>query len=205
MKPIDMTGATLSGVNVIAKAGSHKGKVVWQCLCTCGALFEAVGTALRSGKTKGCKPCSKARVIEAITKHGLVGSREYHSYNAMKSRCLNPSDKRYPRYGGRGISICDRWLESFSNFIADMGMQPSAEHSIERIDCDKWYEPANCVWATRFEQANNRSNNTRIEIGGRTQTLTQWSRESGVNRTVILRRMKRGISGLSLIHKGIIK
>lgn len=205
MKTIDMAGTTVNGVMVLAKAESIKGKASWLCRCACGSDFNAIGTALRLGKTKGCVPCSKLRAREAATKHGLVGTREYNSYNAMKSRCLNPSDKRYLRYGGRGISICDRWLESFTNFIEDMGMQPSRNHSIERVDRDKGYAPGNCIWATKVEQANNKSNNTQIEIDGRTQTMTQWSGESGVNRTVILRRMQRGLTGSSLIHKGILK
>jgi hypothetical protein len=123
----------------------------------------------------------------------------------MKARCYNPLDKRYQRYGGRGIVVCARWLESFNNFIKDMGMQPTAMHSIERKNGDMGYEPGNCVWATKIEQANNRSNNTVIEIEGRAQTMTQWSRESGINRTVILRRMKRGFTGASLIKKGVLK
>lgn len=205
MKTIDMAGTTVNGVLVIAKVESRQDRAAWLCRCACGANFNAVGTRLRLGRTKGCAQCSKLSARTAVTKHGLVGTREYNSYNAMKSRCLNPKDKRYSRYGGRGISICDRWLESFVNFIEDMGMQPSREHSIERIDGDKGYEPGNCVWATRVEQANNRSNNTLIEIGGRTQTITRWARESGVSRTVILNRMKRGIAGPALIHKGILK
>lgn len=141
------------------------------------------------------------RRVDAATKHGGVGSREYVSYCAMKQRCNDPSNKRYARYGGRGIRVCDRWLESFANFLADMGPQPSVKHSIERKDTDKNYEPSNCVWATNDDQANNRSNNTRIEIDGRVQNLTQWARESGVHRTVISRRIKRGLTGASLIKK----
>lgn len=205
MKTIDMAGTTINGVLVIAKVESMQERATWLCRCACGANFNAVGTALRLGKAKGCSSCGKQKAREARTTHGLTGTREYNSYNAMKSRCLNPLDKRYSRYGGRGISICSRWLESFSNFIEDMGMQPSNEHSIERVDRDKGYEPGNCVWATRTEQANNRSNNTFIEIDGRTQTITGWSRDTGISRTVILQRMKRGISGKTLIHKGAIK
>lgn len=197
---IDMTGASFNGIRVVAPAGSAAGKRLWQCECSCGSLFVAVGTRLRDGSVSGCARCAK-RNMEHRT-HGATGSREYVSYCAMKQRCLYPKNKRYEQYGGRGIRICDRWLESFENFYADMGQQPGPGYSIERIDRDKDYEPGNCVWADSLQQANNRSNNTRIEINGRTQTMTQWSRETGVNRTVILRRMKRGLSGESLIAKG---
>jgi len=205
MKTVDMTGVSVNGVTVTGKIGSRAGKAIWDCRCACGSTFEAVGVSLRTGKTKGCSSCAKARVVASATKHGLVGTREYNSYNAMKARCYNPLDKRYQRYGGRGIAVCARWLESFNNFIEDMGMQPTAMHSIERKNGDMGYEPGNCVWATKTEQANNRSNNTVIEIGGRAQTMAQWSRESGINRTVILRRMKRGFTGAALIQKGVLK
>lgn len=203
---IDMTGNIVNGIAVLSHEGGKKnGKLVWKCRCHCGAEFQAVGTSLRKGGVYGCKSCTKAKMLRVATKHNAVGTREYVTYNAMKSRCYNPKDKRYPRYGGRGIAICDRWMESFNNFLADMGKKPSHDHSIERLDGDKGYEPGNCVWATRFEQANNRSNNTRIEIDGRTQNINQWSKESGVNRTVILGRMKRGISGQALINKGVLR
>lgn len=198
---VDMAGTTWHGVRVLDRAGHHNGKPAWRCLCKCGEHFIADGTSLRLGKRKGCANCAKESAIRSATKHGDIGSREYVAYSAMKSRCYDSSNKRYARYGGRGIKVCDRWLESYQNFLEDMGRQPSARHTLERINLDGHYEPSNCKWATMVEQANNRSNNTRIEIEGRTQTLTQWSRETGVNRTVILRRMKRGLSGVALIKR----
>lgn len=120
----------------------------------------------------------------------------------MKQRCSDPRGKRYARYGGRGITVCERWANSFANFLEDMGPQPFPGSSIERIDMDKNYEPGNCIWASREVQANNRSNNNRIEINGRTQNLTQWARETGIHRTVIYRRIQRGLSGEALIQKG---
>ncbi len=202
---IDMTGLTINGVMVIAKSGCSKGKASWTCACPCGETFQSVGTRLRSGQVRGCPACAKKSMVAAATKHGGVGSREYGAYRAMLQRCYYEKDKRYPRYGGRGIRVCEAWLQSFAFFLKDMGPQPSPQHSIERLDRDKNYAPDNCCWATRIEQANNRSNNTRIEIGGRTQNLTQWSREAGVHRTVILRRMQRGISGEALLSKGVIQ
>lgn len=203
---IDMTGVEINGVRVTGKAAEMLGgRPSWVCICACGLEFIAVGSSLRAGKTKSCPPCTKSRVASVATKHKAIGSPEYVTYSAMKARCYYERDKRFARYGGRGIRVCQRWLESFNNFLEDMAPKPSARHSIERIDVDGNYEPGNCVWATRAEQANNKSNNTRIEICGRVQTITQWSQETGVNRTVILRRMQRGLSGDALIHKGPLK
>lgn len=123
------------------------------------------------------------------------------SYSAMKARCYDPNNKRYSRYGGRGIKVCDRWIDSYANFLLDMGRKPTCRHTLERRELDGDYEPANCVWATLEDQANNKSNNTRIEIDGRVQNIGQWARETGVNRTVILRRMQRGLKGLALIER----
>lgn len=199
---VDMAGTTINGISVLARNGVRGGKPAWLCVCKCGRQFTATGTALRLGKTKSCEECTKVRVAAGSTKHGAVGTQEYISYCAMKQRCYDPNGKRYARYGGRGITVCQRWLDSFANFLADMGPRPTPKHTLERIDLDKGYAPENCVWATIVEQANNRSNNTRIEIDGRVQTMTQWSRETGVCRTVILRRMRRGLTGKALIKKG---
>lgn len=190
-------------VEAISKSGTNRsGHVLWVCRCSCGRTFESSGVSLRAGKRVSCDECTSARRRDLATKHGLCGEPEFWILEGMKARCHNPKNKRFDRYGGRGISVCERWLESPANFVADMGKRPSQNHSIERIDRDGNYEPGNCVWATVAEQANNRSNNTRIEIDGRTQNITQWASECGVNRTVILRRMKRGLVGAQLIRKG---
>jgi hypothetical protein len=99
---------------------------------------------------------------------------------SMKMRCYNVRFIEYPRYGARGITVCDRWRNTFASFLADVGPRPSSQHSIERRDNDGNYTPENCYWATRIEQANNTRRNRRISLYGRTQTLAQWCRELGV-------------------------
>lgn len=196
-----MTGCVVNGVTVIERNGCRAGKPAWDCICACGSRFTTAGTALRSGRSIACAECAKNSKIQSAVKHRDIVSPEYIAYNAMKARCYYQKNKRYERYGGRGIFVCDRWLDSYENFLEDMGRKPSPSHSLERIDFNGIYEPSNCVWATLEQQANNRSNNTIIEINGRKQNISQWSKETGVNRTVILRRINRGLSGEALIEK----
>ena len=199
-KLIDMTGCEVHGIKVIARAGHRAGKPSWECICACGTKFIAAGSALRAGRAKACGECSRESARQSNIKHSDTGSKEFTTYSAMKARCYDQKNKQYARYGGRGITVCERWLDSYMNFLSDMGRKPTPKHSLERMDTNGIYEPSNCVWATLEQQANNRSNNTRIEINGRTQNLTQWAKETGLNRTVILRRMKRGLSGEALIE-----
>lgn len=115
---------------------------------------------------------------------------EYRTWTNMKTRCYNVKNKSYSRYGGRGITICDRWRFSFVNFIEDMGKKPSLKHSLDRINNDKGYCKENCYWATIKQQANNTSTNKYITFRGKTQTLRQWTDELGLKYTNIHARIK---------------
>jgi hypothetical protein len=110
----------------------------------------------------------------------------------MKQRCLNPNHESYERYGERGITVCQRWVDSFDNFRSDVGDPPSEKHSLERKDNDGPYSPDNCVWATSVEQQNNTRRNRVIEYNGRKLTVIQWSRELGIPASTISRRFHRG-------------
>lgn len=116
----------------------------------CGSEFKCPPSGLGAGY------CSKDCGNKARTRHGQSWSTEYVSWRDMKIRCLNPTKKDYPRYGGRGIKVCERWM-TFDNFLADMGMKPSRKHTIDRINNDGNYEPSNCRWATRLVQSRNKS------------------------------------------------
>jgi hypothetical protein len=111
----------------------------------------------------------------------------------MKERCHNPTCHAYPLYGGRGITVCERWRNSFDAFLEDMGERP-AGMSIDRIDNNKGYEPSNCRWATVIDQSNNRSTNRFLTIDGVSKTVTEWSRYVGKSNAVITERLKRGWS-----------
>lgn len=119
-------------------------------------------------------------------------SKEWDAWSSMIQRCTNPKNKRYYTHGGRGITICERWLNSFECFLSDMGRAPSKEHSLERKDNDGNYELSNCKWATRIEQANNRRSNIRIDYLGRVQTLKQWCDELSLPYIRVKARIHRG-------------
>lgn len=128
--------------------------------------------------------------------HGCSGNSrtsEYAIWLSMKARCYNPLSKPYNNYGGRGITVCERWRESFQNFMEDMGPRPPGM-TIERLDNNGIYAPSNCKWATRKEQGVNKRNNRLIEYHGRRLTLSQWASETNISRQTLYRRLLAGWS-----------
>lgn len=121
--------------------------------------------------------------------HGLRNTPEYNIWNSMKQRCVNPRSSSFKRYGAVGITVCDRWKNSFASFYQDMGPRPSKEHSVERIDNLLGYSPENCRWATPEEQANNTKSNLLITAHEVTQTAAQWEKDTGVPSYVIRARI----------------
>lgn len=126
--------------------------------------------------------------------HGKSHSPEWNSWNGMKDRCHNPKSKDYSSYGGRGIKVCLRWREDFMAFYKDMGEKPTRQHTLDRIDPNGNYEPSNCRWATKMEQANNRRDNKHFTHNGRTQTLSRWADELGMSRGLLWNRVYLGWS-----------
>ena len=126
-------------------------------------------------------------------RHGKSKVRSFKIWMQMRHRCYNSRVPSFRLYGGRGITICDRWRHSYENFVADMG-EPPPGHSIDRIDNNGNYEPGNCRWATNAQQQLNRSNNRRITFQGETLTLTEWARRLGGSTMMLSLRLKRGWS-----------
>jgi len=125
-------------------------------------------------------------------KHGLSYTAEYRAWQTMRLRCLNPENEAYPDYGGRGITVCDRWLESPRHFFEDMGPKPSPMHELDRINNDGNYEPGNCRWATRKINDRNRRNNHWVEIAGERKTLAEWCELRRLPRSTVQKRLRAG-------------
>lgn len=159
----------------------------WHCRCSCGTVRSVKAGSLTQGKSISCG-CAR---LDAVIDHGMTKTREFKSWDSMIQRCTNPKAPDFPKYGGRGITICPQWLESFNNFYRDMGDRPQGK-SLDRLDVNGNYEPGNCRWATRSEQQRNKSNQIQVTAFGRTQTVGLWSLETGVDSKAIHWRIKTG-------------
>ncbi len=183
---IDLSGQNFGLITVISIAPKKGKHIMWLCRCECGKQTVAYSTHLVQGNTKSCG-CQIGRTII----HGMTGTTEYKSWQKMKERCLVPSCPSFKDYGDRGITICERWLNSFENFYADMGKKPEG-YSIERINNEKGYYLENCKWATRAEQNSNTRRNIYITHNGETMMIRDWSRRLGGDDWLVGSRLKAG-------------
>ena len=170
-------------------AADAKLGVLFRCRCECGNEKIVPRSNLLTGNTKSCG-CLKLRA-NRLPYRGASRLREYQIWKLMRLRCENASDKAFDRYGGRGIKVCERWRNSFSDFLADMGRRPSPQHTLDRINNDGDYEPSNCRWATWGQQQNNKRSNRIIAYKGETRTLTEWAALLNMPVTTLLNRIER--------------
>lgn len=201
---IDMVGRRFGNVTGIRKVGMcTSGDARWEFLCECGNTFEANGYYVRSGKRTSCPDCSRRRAAALFMKHGRTNTPEFSTWTDIQTRCHNENSASYPDYGGRGISVCERWRSSFNLFFADMGSRPSPKHSIDRIDNNGDYAPGNCRWATALEQVRNRRNSAKVTVRGITKPLVEWCEEYGCTPAAAYARRAQGLKGEAIFRSTI--
>lgn len=189
----DLTGQRFGALFVVERAGSNaSGKATWLCDCDCGKTIIVVGNKLRRQKSCGCQRRAFLSEFNKMTKttHGMRYTRLYKIWRSMKNRCSCSSWEDYKNYGGRGITVCDEWKESFESF-RDWAFANGYSDglSIDRIDVNGNYEPSNCRWATVKQQANNTRSNLYLEFNGEVKTAKEWADELGLNYNTLYSRI----------------
>lgn len=187
----DLKGLVFSRWLVIAKS-NIAGRTQWECKCECGVVRPVLSSSLISGKSKSCGCLNKEKASERLTlrmkTHGLSRTAAYASWSSMVKRCTNKKNNEWENYGGRGIGICDRWKNSFENFLEDMGNPPPGM-SIDRINNDLGYSKENCRWATRTEQNRNKRSCRQISFNGETKGFGEWAEHYCIDRRKLYSRV----------------
>lgn len=195
---INITGQRFGRLLIVGREPMKPGavgkeKARWLALCDCGTLVRVDGSEVKR-KIISCGCAKRERAAGLKLDHGQHNTPTYNCWVSMKSRCFgtNPASRDYAVYHQRGITVCDRWANSFPAFLADMGEKPSAAHSIDRTNNDGNYEPGNCRWATNREQQLNKRTNRVVTIDGVTKSISEWADVSPVHYESIRRRLTDG-------------
>jgi len=190
-KSVDFTGKRFGRLTVIARS---KTQYCWICKCDCGKTIDVKHGNLQSGHTKSCGCLSKDTTAKTFKTHGMSHNRLFSIWCGMRQRCTDKNCKSFPRYGGRGITVCPEWLDfvPFYEWAITNGYKDGL--SIDRIDNNLGYSPDNCRWADKIQQNNNTSANHKIIFNGETHTLAEWERLKGYPADTIHTRLKRGWS-----------
>lgn len=208
-----LPGTAIKGTSFLEERPNRGRRRIGLFKCKhCGNEFESMIENIASGGTTSCGCIQKERRGKATITHGYSRSRkkshEYKMWLSMRERCLCKTNKGYKNYGGRGIKICERWLNKengFINFLSDIGKQPSPAYSLDRIDVNGNYEPSNCRWATRTDQARNKRNNILIEYRGETKCLKEWCYLTGLNYAMMYGRVIKNRSQANIVFQKTIK
>ena len=182
---------------VIAFAGYNKGRQsLWRCRCLCGTERIFSSGYITAVHRESCGCYNHELTAKRNKTHGSAGSPEYIVWCGMKERCTNPRQAAYRNYGGRGITVCERWLgpNGFAHFLADRGTRPTTKHTSDRIDNDKGYGPENCRWATRGEQSRNRRGLQPVTYKGESMCVVDWAKRLGIKPDTLFMRLHRGWS-----------
>lgn len=194
-KFIDLTGRRFGRLTVIERDTSRKGRAHWFCKCDCGNVVSVYSFNLRNGTTKSCGCLRIEKLVERHITHGLSGAKIHRVWEHIKGRCLNPNDKHYSYYGGRGISIEPSWIndfQAFYDYVSKLEHFGEDGYSLDRIDNDGNYEPGNLRFATMKEQCRNRRNNRIHNINGVEVTTAELAEFSGINRGTVQSRINSG-------------
>ena len=189
-KRIQMPTGTRFGRLTVLEEAERRTRRQFRCKCDCGGVSVVALEHLRSGHTTSCGCVRQGN----NRTHGLSHLPEHSVWCGMVKRCVNPNAKGYKLYGGRGLTVCERWKESFNAFYTDMGPRPSPKHSIDRVDNDGNYEPSNCRWATRSQQQRNMRNNQLLTHQGQTKCVSEWAEEVGIRQQTLRSRVCNGWS-----------
>ncbi len=208
MKRLDLEGLRFGRLVVVKRDRVADGRTGWLCQCDCGVSSIVQTSKLTSGHTASCgcavvgrTACNFPQIARRRERHGMHGTPEYRSWDAMISRCHNPSNDHFQNYGGRGVSVCPAWRESFARFLDDVGLKPVPGMNIDRIDTNGNYEPGNARWATRTEnQRNMRTSKRWIVNGVEYPSLPEAARGVGVGRTTIQRWCEGGINNKRFVE-----
>ena len=179
---VDITNNKYNQLLVLGYVGNGK----WHCKCDCGNTKIVSTNKLNNGRVKSCGCLAKTNAV----KHNAIGTREYITWTNIKARCTNPNNSAYHNYGGRGITVCDKWLKSFENFYEDMGNCPKG-FSIERINNDEGYNKSNCIWASSKTQSMNRRSNFIVNYKGEEKPLKQWCEDLNLEYKKVFARIKQ--------------
>jgi hypothetical protein len=195
----DLTGKIFHRLTVVSFSELRGKHLYWKCLCICGNESFVSSSNLKRSEVKSCGCLRHELHIARVTTHNQSGlttkTKEYRSWADMKTRCYNTKSESYKNYGGRGITVCDRWLNSFEYFLSDVGVAPSRKHTMDRINVNGNYEPSNCRWADGITQGINKRNNRLLSLNGETKALSQWCRDLNlVYDRVLQRKIKLGWS-----------
>ena len=168
-------------------------RAAWRCRCDCGTERTVATGELKRGKSQSCGCRSAEHLTRLSTTHRMSRSIEYTAWHAMKNRCHNSNVREFKYYGARVIAVCQRWRDSFSDFYADMGPRPSLNHSIDRLDNERGYEPDNCEWRDTFQQSRNRRTTRLLTAFGKTQCVVDWANEYGLSLSCLFARLRKGV------------
>jgi hypothetical protein len=187
---IPLEGLVFYRLTVIRPVRRPGRALQYECFCVCGKTAIVGAQNIRKGLARSCGCLRDELIAKVKYRHGLSKTPIHNIWSGMIQRCEDPKCAAYPDYGGRGVTVCPEW-HTFENFLADMG-QPPAGMTLDRENNSEGYSKANCRWATRTTQANNRRSNKLIEFAGRTQTQREWEKEVGLRVGQLYARLRRG-------------